>query len=336
MQTATHEADAERWLAERHPLIVPYMRHPHVARLRRLHQLGTASVVWLRWHTRYDHSVGCATLASKAGARIRALVPAVTCWDVENLVIAALLHDIGHGPLSHTYDESVAREYGMLRHEERGVLLARDLLWAMDDVARVPWVLYILRPSQEACPDAARAVVGTVLKKESGVDVDRLDYVYRDLAAFGVSYLLPRDAASLVAFSTVRGDEWCLASRAHESMVEFGRFWLHAIILAHPSVCALERRAAAHMVERMTCAFCTDEDVLFEMQRGPLGPVIDPPNAAADLCASLPFRVAWTANAHLMRAPCFTSADSTTRRTAECRGRVARSRGRNRVGRSPA
>ena len=175
-----------------------------------------------------------------------------------------------------------------------------------------------------------------MLKKETGVDVDRLDYVYRDLAAFGVSHLLPRDAASLVEFSTVRGGEWRLASRTQEGMVEFGRFWLHAIVLAHPWVCALESRAAAHMVGRMTSAFSTDAEVLGEMQHAPLVTATEPARAAHDSCAWIPFRAAWTASVHLTRASCFTASGSTPRPATGGRARAARIRGRNRGGRAPA
>lgn len=100
--------------------------HPWVQRLRQIHQLQTAWYVFpSAEHRRFQHVLGAMHLAGRAIERLYSSLAEV-CPDVpsrghvESLTrLAALLHDVGHGPFGHFFDDQFLREY-QLTHETLG------------------------------------------------------------------------------------------------------------------------------------------------------------------------------------------------------------------------
>lgn len=108
--------------------------HPWVQRMRQIHQLQTAWWVFpSAEHTRFQHVMGAMHLASRAVAALYESLREV-CSDVpsrgcvESLMrVAALLHDVGHGPFGHFFDEHFLVGYG-LNHETLGSVIIREQL----------------------------------------------------------------------------------------------------------------------------------------------------------------------------------------------------------------
>ncbi|KAF6243079.1 phosphohydrolase [Nitrosopumilus sp. b1] len=93
--------------------------NPIFQRLRRIRQLSGAHLTYPgAQHTRFEHSLGVLHIAGKAGIALSEK-NILKQSDIQNLRLAALLHDIGHGPFSHLFEE-VMKEKSKITHEEIG------------------------------------------------------------------------------------------------------------------------------------------------------------------------------------------------------------------------
>lgn len=127
--TASTEPDLPGEVTERE-----LIDHPWVQRQRQIHQLQTAWWVFpSAEHTRFQHVIGSMHLAGRAVAGLYDSLQDV-CDDtpslpyVESLMrVAALLHDVGHGPFGHFFDAHFLTEFG-LTHETLGGLIIRHEL----------------------------------------------------------------------------------------------------------------------------------------------------------------------------------------------------------------
>lgn len=93
-----------------HPVMTALMDTPQFQRLRQIKQTGVSEYVYCNTnHNRFEHSIGVAFLARKMCERIRTRQPQLPCTakDVLCVQLAGLLHDIGHGPFSHSYEDFV-------------------------------------------------------------------------------------------------------------------------------------------------------------------------------------------------------------------------------------
>jgi HD superfamily phosphohydrolase len=161
-----------------------------VQRLRRVRQLGVTSLVFPgAEQTRFAHALGAAFVMKLLLARLRAIdgvLPSaqrVTPERARESLAAALLHDLGHGPLSHLFEDAIP---GAPPHEtwtERIVLDpstgVHAVLSGIDTT--LPARVVDLVHGRHELPYLARAVSGEL-------DVDRCDYLLRDAHATGVRY----------------------------------------------------------------------------------------------------------------------------------------------------
>ncbi|HVL49093.1 MAG TPA: HD domain-containing protein [Candidatus Thermoplasmatota archaeon] len=205
---------------------------PRFQRLRRVHQLGTANLVYPGAnHSRFEHSLGAYHLARLAG---RALgVPADEALD---LALAALLHDVGHGPLSHLTDRILRESFG---HEHVGISRAlvlgepfRDALAARGaDPVRVADLL------------VGKGRLGELIA--GAIDVDRMDYLVRDGHYTGVN--IGVDLHRLVHEFRLTRDGLALhvSGLAAAEMLLTTRFMMYTTVYFHPTC-----RIAEGMQER--------------------------------------------------------------------------------------
>ncbi|KAF1777040.1 HD domain [Phytophthora cactorum] len=155
-------------------------------RLRNLHQLGAANFVYIgATHSRFEHCLGVAYLAEKMIESIRSHQPwlPIAKEDVTCIKIAALCHDLGHGPFSHVFDgisgyvflsadgEQISVEdYGLTQQD---VTFIKELIWG-GPLHKFQRHLRG-RPSRDQ-----RFLYDIVNNAHSGLDVDKLDYFMRD------------------------------------------------------------------------------------------------------------------------------------------------------------
>ena len=186
---------------------------PWVQRLRQIHQLQTAWLVYpTAEHTRFQHSVGAMHLASRTIRQFHRSLIDVCEKDGEELPslpylesllrIAALLHDVGHGPFGHFFDAHYLSEFG-LNHEKIGAeIIRRELGPMIRRIRRNPdgslTVDETLNPEQVAFlivrPDPKKKTPDTPrwLKLLRGLfsglyTVDNMDFVLRDAYMTGFS-----------------------------------------------------------------------------------------------------------------------------------------------------
>lgn len=231
-------------------------------RLLHISQLGLVSQVYPgATHARFEHSLGVYRNGLLFLQRLGSLpefTNAVTTADAELLVVAGLLHDIGHWPFCHPIEDM--RLDGVARHEE----LARDFLRNTDlsENLRCDWgisveaVAELLSPSDKANPKYP--LLGSILS--GPIDIDKLDYLDRDSLHAGVPYGRNFDRNRLISQLCVGPDSRSLAitdkARTAAEMMVFARYVMFSEVYWHHTV-----RSATAMLQR----------VVWEILRSPRG-----------------------------------------------------------------
>tara|TARA_R110001583_G_scaffold59643_3_gene177204 strand:- start:350 stop:1615 length:1266 start_codon:yes stop_codon:yes gene_type:complete len=106
-------------------LIFNLIEEPYFQRLRRISQMGLSYLVYPgAHHTRFHHALGCMHLMQHAVQVLRFKGIEITKEEEEGLLIAILLHDIGHGPFSHAMENSIVEG---ISHEEISLLFMKEL-----------------------------------------------------------------------------------------------------------------------------------------------------------------------------------------------------------------
>jgi len=153
---------------------LPLIDSPALQRLRHIRQLGFAHLVYPGAnHTRFEHSLGTMHLAVLMARRL-----GLERDDEELVAIAALLHDVGHGPFSHTTEGIMRERTGRSHHQVEGILGGE----AMATVLRRAG----LDGTEIAGLIAGDHRLSPILHGD--LDVDRMDYLLRDAHYTGVPY----------------------------------------------------------------------------------------------------------------------------------------------------
>ena len=181
---------------------------PWMQRLRRIHQLQSARWVYpSAEHTRFQHSLGTMHMAGRFARHLyNSLcavcpeVPSYNCFE-EVFRIAGLLHDIGHGPYGHFFDENFLDMYG-LTHEILGQeIIVKKLGGIIEKIKRSPGghflkgesikpehVGFLIRKPPDSGDSGKPRWLKFLQQLFSGIyTVDNLDYVQRDAYMTGFS-----------------------------------------------------------------------------------------------------------------------------------------------------
>lgn len=156
-------------------LIFDLIEHPYFQRLRRIRQLGLSHLVYPgALHTRFHHSVGAMHLMNSAIKTLRDKGQPISDEETLGALIAILLHDIGHGPYSHTLENSIVNG---INHESISAIYMDKLNSEFNN--KLSLGIQIFR--DEYPKKFLHKLVSSQL------DMDRLDYLKRDSFFTGVS-----------------------------------------------------------------------------------------------------------------------------------------------------
>jgi len=150
---------------------------PFLQRLRRIKQLGNTHLVYpSACHSRFEHSLGVLHVANRMAHQIR--LPAS---QIRVVRYAAMLHDIGHGPLSHNFEDIIETSDGeKVSHEDIAKKIIKE-----DRI-----IGHVLGRDKESVLELFDEENETATKQiiSSNIDADKLDYLRRDSYHTGVAY----------------------------------------------------------------------------------------------------------------------------------------------------
>jgi HD superfamily phosphohydrolase len=155
-----------------------------VQRLRRLRQLAGAEYVYPGAnHTRFEHSVGVMYLAGKVIENPN-IMQRIDEGEAEMARIAALLHDVGHGPFSHVFEHLLDKKLNKT-HEDmtEWIIMKSELKDLLSDCGYNPKEVGKLATGHA---ENRKAFLNQIIS--SAVDVDKLDFVVRDTHHTGAEY----------------------------------------------------------------------------------------------------------------------------------------------------
>ncbi len=254
--------------------------HPWLQRMRQIHQLQTAWWVFpSAEHTRFQHVVGVMHLAGKVADALYESLNGV-CPDVPSrayvcslMRLAGLLHDVGHGPFGHFFDEHFLKRFG-LTHESLGQHIIRhELGELLRKVRRSPYgelgsdetldpshvATLIARPRGDDTSELPRWLTHLRSLFSGIYTVDNMDFVLRDAYMSGYN---PRafDLDRVLHYSFFTEQGLTLHLRGVDALLRFMgvRAELFRTVYFHRTVRALDLTLADLFMESAELLFSGD------------------------------------------------------------------------------
>ena len=151
------------------------IEHPYFQRLRRIKQVSLTNLVYPSAnHTRFAHSLGAMHLMRRAIQLLRSKGYTITDDELEAASLAILLHDSGHGPFSHTLENSIVQG---ITHEDLSLMIMKKFNQLFD--GRLDLAIQIFTGGYE------KGFLSKLISSQ--LDVDRIDYLKRDSFFTGVA-----------------------------------------------------------------------------------------------------------------------------------------------------
>jgi HD superfamily phosphohydrolase len=252
-----------------HPLILQIISHPSYQRLRNIHQMAFAHLVYPgAVHSRLHHSLGAYHLMCIALSELKSKGIEITPAEELGAKVAILLHDIGHGPFSHALESELIKN---VSHEEISILLMKKLNQEFDGQLKVAIDIFTNHYSKKF-----------LYQLVSGqLDVDRMDYLNRDSFFTGVAegvigydrilkMLTVKDGNLLVEEKAIYSIEKFLVSRR----LMYWQVYLHKTVLcAEVMLVKIIRRAKELIVKGEKVTAASNEFDFFLQNSNALSPI---------------------------------------------------------------
>ena len=212
-----------------HELIFDIVQHPYFQRLRRITQLGLTNLVYPGAnHTRFEHALGATHLMSSAIETLRNKGNEITSNEALGVLTAILLHDVGHGPYSHTLESTLVEG---IHHETISKLIIERL--NKEYGGKLDTAISIFKG------DYHKNFLHQLVSSQ--LDIDRLDYLKRDSFFTGVSEgVIGSDR--IIKMLDVVNDELAVEAKGIYSIEKFivARRLMYWQVYLHKTVLAAE------------------------------------------------------------------------------------------------
>jgi HD superfamily phosphohydrolase len=228
------------------------LEHPFFQRLRRIKQLGLTNLVYPgALHTRFHHAMGAMHLMSEAIEVIRSKGHAISKDEAQAVVIAILLHDIGHGPFSHALEHSIVNN---VTHEDISGLFMERLNKQFK--GKLSLAIRIFQDKYK------RKFFHQLVSSQ--LDMDRLDYLLRDSFYTGVSEGVV-SSERIIKMLNVKNDRLVVESKGIYSVEKFiisrrlmyWQVYLHKTVLSAENLLVNILRRAKELAVKGEELFCT-------------------------------------------------------------------------------
>nr|GLL49917.1 deoxynucleoside triphosphate triphosphohydrolase SAMHD1 homolog [Ipomoea trifida] len=235
------------------PLSLKFVDTEQFQRLRDLKQLGLTYFVYPgAVHSRFEHSLGVYWLASDAINRLKASQGSelgIDPFDVQTVKLAGLLHDVGHGPFSHTFErEFLPRVLNGIKwsHEDMSLKMIDYIVDEhtididSEKHKKVKEMIIASESDQSNSLKEKQFLYDIVANGRNGIDVDKFDYIIRDSRACGLGCNFQFERI----FDTMRVMDNEICYRAKEYLTIHKLFYtradLHRTVYMHAKVKAIE------------------------------------------------------------------------------------------------
>jgi HD superfamily phosphohydrolase len=211
------------------PLIYELIDHPYFQRLRRISQLGLTYLVYPgAYHTRFHHAIGAMHLMGRAIYTLRQKGHEITPEEERGVLIAILLHDVGHGPFSHALEHTLIPG---VSHEALSLKIMEELNQEFDGALTLAIDIFT--------NNHPKAFLHQLISSQ--LDMDRLDYLRRDSFYSGVTEGSV-NSERLLTMLNVKNDQLVVDSKGIYSVEKFlvARRLMYWQVYMHKTVLSAE------------------------------------------------------------------------------------------------